>query len=197
LLSSGVLFSKMVNGLLLQVHHWWIGCNSWMLAGTVGSLDVVGVLLGLLTGNGLLAWHAMARVALGDGLSIGTLVSSTLGPAEVVNLDRSTLGVGVFSGVVMPGHSVGRKMLQSLARVPEMESLAEVGTVPPRAVRMSIALRRVRSACMIDGAVQWVGYRRHVLATWYLWCPECRIVGSGNVLMPDPCSMHLCHAVPS
>ncbi len=58
-----------------------------------------------------------------------------------------------------------------MAWVREMESLVEVGTVPPRAVRMSIALRRLRSACVIDGAAQWVGYRRHVLATWYRLVP--------------------------
>jgi hypothetical protein len=52
-----------------------------------------------------------------------------------------------------------------------MESLVEVGTVPPRAVRMSIASRRVHSACVIDGAAQWVEYRRHVLATRYHLVP--------------------------
>ncbi len=144
-----------------------------MLAGVVGSLDVVGVLLGLLTGKGLLAQCAMARVALGDGLSIGTLGSGTLGPAAVVNLDRSTLGVEVSSGAIVPGGSVGRRMLQSccMAWVRKMESLAEVGTVPPRAVRMSVASRRVHSACEIDGAAQWVGYRCHVSATQYPLIP--------------------------
>jgi hypothetical protein len=144
-----------------------------MLAGAVGSRDVVDVLVGLLAGKGLLAWHAVARVALGDGLSIGTHGSGTLGPTAVVNLDRSTLGVGVSSGVIMPKRSVGRRMLQSccMAWVREMESLVEVGTVPPRAVRMSVASRRVRSACVIDGAVQWVGYRHHVSATRYRLVP--------------------------
>ncbi len=73
----------------------------------------------------------------------------------------------------MPGRSVGRRMSQSccIAWVGEMESLVEVGTVPPRAVRMSIASRRVHSACVIDGAVQWVGYRRHVSATQYRLVP--------------------------
>jgi hypothetical protein len=124
-----------------------------MLAGVVGSLDLAGILVGLSTGKGLLARCAVACVALGDGLSIGTL-----GSAAVVNLARSTLGVGVSSGVVVPGRSVGR-------RVRDMESLVEVGTEPPRVVRMSIAARRVRSACVIDGAAQWVGCRCHVSAT--------------------------------
>jgi hypothetical protein len=73
-----------------------------MLAGAVGSSDVVGIQVGLLTGKGLLARRAMARVSFGDELSIGTLGSGT-DPAAVVNLDRSTLGVGVSSGVVVPG----------------------------------------------------------------------------------------------
>ncbi len=81
-----------------------------MLAGAVGSLDVVGVLVGFLTGKGLLAWRAMAHVALGDGLSISTLSSGTLRPAAVVDLDCSTLGVGASSGVVVPGRSMGRRM---------------------------------------------------------------------------------------
>ncbi len=71
---------------------------------------MVGILVGLLTGKGLLARRAMACVALGDGLSIGTLCSGTLGPAAVVYLACSTLGVGVSSGVVVPGRSVGRRM---------------------------------------------------------------------------------------
>jgi hypothetical protein len=84
-----------------------------MLAGAVGSLDVVGILEGLSTGKELLARSAVARVAFGDGLSVGVLGSGTLGPAVVVNLACSTLGVGVSSGVVVPGHSVGRRMPQS------------------------------------------------------------------------------------
>ena len=145
-----------------------------MLAGAVGSLDAVCILGGLLTGKGLLARHAVARVAFGDGLSIGTLGSGTLGSAAVVNLARSTLSVGVSSGVVVPRHSMRRRMLQSccMAWVRKMESLVEVGTVPPRVVRMSIASRRVRSACVIDGAAHWVGYRRHVLATGYRLVPS-------------------------
>jgi hypothetical protein len=144
-----------------------------MLAGTVGSRDVVGVLVGLLTGKGLLARRAVALVALGDGLSVGTLGSGTLGPAAVVNLDHSTLSDGVSSGVVVPGRSVGRRMSQSccMAWVRKMESLVEAGTVPSRAVRMSVASRRVRSTFVIDGAAQWVGYRRHVLTTWYRLVP--------------------------
>jgi hypothetical protein len=139
----------------------------------VGSLDVVGVLVGLLTGKGLLARHAVARFALGDGLSVGTLGSGTLGPAAVVNLAHRTLGVGVSSGVVVPGRSVRRRMSRSccMAWVRKMESLVEVGTVPLRAVRMSVASRRVRSACVIDGAAQWVRYRCHVLATGYCLVP--------------------------
>ncbi len=144
-----------------------------MLAGAVGSLDAVCILGGLLTGKGLLARHAVARVAFGDGLSIGTLGSGTLGFAAVVNLARSTLSVGVSSGVVVPGCSVGRRMLRSccMAWVHEMEFLVEVGTLPPRAVIMSFALGRVRSTCVIDGAAQWVGYRHHVLATRYRLVP--------------------------
>jgi hypothetical protein len=144
-----------------------------MLAGAVGSRDVVSALVGLLTGKGLLAWHAVARAALVDGLSVGTLGYGTLGLAALVNLDCSTLGVGVSSGVIVPGRSMGRRMSQSccMAWVHEMESLAEKGTVLPKAVRMSIASRRERSACVSDGAVQWVGYRRHVLATRYSLVP--------------------------
>jgi hypothetical protein len=125
-----------------------------MLAGGVGSLDVVRVLVGLLTGKGLLARRAVACVALGDGLSIGTLSSGTLGPAAVVNLGRSTLDVGVSCGGIVPGCSVGNRVLQSccMAWVCKMEYLVEVGTAPPRAVRMSVASRRVCSACVVDGS---------------------------------------------
>ncbi len=101
----------MVNGLLLQVHCWWIGHNCWILAGVVRSRDAFGVLVGLLTGKGLLAWRAVTHVALDDGLSVGTLGSGTLSPTAVVNLDRSTLGVGVSSGVLVPRRSVGMRML--------------------------------------------------------------------------------------
>ena len=64
---------------------------------------MVSILAGLLTGKGLLARCAMARVALGDGLSVGTFSSGTLGLASVINIDPSTLGVEVSSGVIMPG----------------------------------------------------------------------------------------------
>jgi hypothetical protein len=52
-----------------------------------------------------------------------------------------------------------------------MEALVEVGTVPLRAVRVSISCSIVRSAGDNIGVVQCVGYSRHASATHYCQVP--------------------------
>jgi hypothetical protein len=47
----------------------------------------------------------------------------------------------------------------------------EVGTVPPRAVRVSVASSIVCSVGDSVGTAQCVGYRRHVSATQYCLVP--------------------------
>jgi hypothetical protein len=52
-----------------------------------------------------------------------------------------------------------------------MEALVKVGTVPPRAVRVSVASSIVRSVGDKVETVQCVGYSRHMLATQYCLMP--------------------------
>ena len=132
-----------------------MGCTSRTLVGAVGSFEVVGVQFGLgMGGGGLL--RATARSTLGDGLVVGTLVSGVVG-----NRGRSTLGDGVqgVGGNCAFCWSVGRRILWScwLACARAMPSLVEDGTVPPRAVSMSVAWRSVHSVSEIVSVAQCVG----------------------------------------
>jgi hypothetical protein len=115
-------------------------------------------------GGGLLC--ATVRSTLGDGLVVCTLGSGVVG-----NCGRSTLGDGV---PVVGGWSIGRRILRScwMAWDCAMDSLVEDGTVPPRAVSVSVAWMIVRSISDIVGVAQCVGYSRHVSATRY-----CRVPG--------------------
>ncbi len=63
---SGASSSKMANGLLFYVCCWWMGLNRRMLEGTVGSWDVLGILIGLGVGGGVLVRCVVAHVTLGD-----------------------------------------------------------------------------------------------------------------------------------
>jgi hypothetical protein len=89
LLSSRASSLKLANGLFLRVCRWWTGCKSQMFAGAVGSCNVVGIQVGVIVGGGAIK-HALARVTLGDGPSVGTLGSGMAG-----DLGCSTLGDGV------------------------------------------------------------------------------------------------------
>jgi hypothetical protein len=91
------------------------------------------------------------RSTLGDGLVVCTLGSGVVG-----NRGRSTLGDGV---PVVGGWSVGRRILQSfwMAWDRAMDSLVEDGTVPPRAVSVSVAWLIVRSVSEIVGVAQCIG----------------------------------------
>jgi hypothetical protein len=112
-----------------------------MFDGAVGSCDVVGIWDGLCVG-GRAMLRALMRITFGDGLNIGTLGSRVVG-----NLGRSTLvdGASVASGFVL-WWRVGRRISCrfSMACVHAMEALVEVGTVPPRAVRVSVACSALR-----------------------------------------------------
>ena len=116
---------------------------------------MVGVGVGLRMGGAVLL-RARARSTLGDGLVVGTLGSGVAG-----NRGRSTLGDGVpvvgFGGAFC--WSVGRRILRScwMAWDRAMDSLVEDGTVPPRAVSVSIAWMIVRSISEIVGVAQCVG----------------------------------------
>ena len=132
-----------------------MGCTSHTVVGAVGSFEVVGVQVGLgMGGGGLL--RAMARSTLGDGLVVGTLVSGV-----VCNRGRSTLGGGIqgVGGGCASCWSVGRRILWScwMACVRAMPSLVEDGTIPPRAVSLSVAWRSARSVSEIVGVAQCVG----------------------------------------
>jgi hypothetical protein len=126
-----------------------------MLAGAVRSFEVVGVRVGLCMGGAVLL-RVRARSTLGDGLVVGTLGSGVAG-----NRGRSTLGDGV--PVVGVGGafcwSVGRRILRScwMAWDRSMDSLVEDGTVPPRAVSVSVAWMIIRSVSEIVGVAQCVG----------------------------------------
>ncbi len=114
-------------------------------------------------GGGLL--RATARSTLGDGLVICTLGSGVVG-----NCGWSTLNDGVL---VVGGWSVGRRILRScwMAWDCAMDSLVEDGTVPPRAVSVSVAWMIVCSISEIVGVAQCVGYSCHVSTTRYQWVP--------------------------
>jgi hypothetical protein len=129
--------------------------TSLTLVGTVGSFEVVGVQAGLGMGGGRLL-RATVRSTLGDGLVVGTLVSGIVG-----NRGRCTLGDGVqgICGGCSFCWSIGRRIL----RICWMDctcatpSLVEDGTVPPRAVSMSVAWRSIRSISEIVGVAQYDG----------------------------------------
>jgi hypothetical protein len=106
LLLSGAPSSKMANGLLLHVCHWWTGCKSWIVADAVGSCDVVGVQVGLLLGGGAIE-RALVRVTLSDEPSVGPLGSSVAG-----NYGHSTLGdsMSVVIGFDVPWWRTGRRI---------------------------------------------------------------------------------------
>jgi hypothetical protein len=97
-----------------------------------------------------------ARSTLGDGLVVGTLGSGAAGIHG-----RSTLGVGVtvVGGTGVFCQSDGRRILRScwMAWDRAIDSLVEDGTVPPRAVSVSVAWMIVRSMAEIFGVVQCVG----------------------------------------
>ena len=121
----------------------------------MGSCEVVGVRVGLCVGGGGLL-RAAARSTLGDGLVAGTLGSGTVGIRG-----RSTLGddVTVVGGACVFCWNNGRRILRScwMAWDRAMDSLVEDGTVPPRAVSVSVAWMIVRSVAEIFGVVQCVG----------------------------------------
>jgi hypothetical protein len=132
-----------------------MGRTSRTLVGAVGSFEVVGVQVGLgMGGGGVL--RATARSTLGDGLVVGNLVSGVVG-----NRGQSTLGDGVqgVGGSCASCWSVGWRILCScwMAWVRTMPSLVEDGTVPPRAVSMSVAWTSVRSVSKIVGVAKCVG----------------------------------------
>ena len=99
---------------------------------------------------------ATARSTLGDGLVVGTLVSGV-----VSNRGRSTLGDGIqgVGGGCASCWSVGQRILRScwMACVRAMPSLVEDGTIPLRAVSMSVAWRSVHSVSEIVGVAQCIG----------------------------------------
>jgi hypothetical protein len=121
----------------------------------VGSCEVVGVQVGLCVGGGGLL-RVAARSTLGDGLVAGTLGSGAAGIRG-----RSTLGDGVtvVGGAGVFCWSDGRRISRScwMAWDRAMDSLVEDGTVPPRAVSVSVAWMIVRSVAEIFGVVQCVG----------------------------------------
>ena len=116
---------------------------------------MVGVRVGLCVGGGGLL-RAAARRTLGDGLVAGTLGSCVVGIRG-----RSTLGDGVtvVGGTGIFCWNVGRRISRScwMAWDRAMDSLVEDGTVPPRAVSVSVAWMIVRSVSEIFGVVQCVG----------------------------------------
>jgi len=122
----------------------------------VGSCEVVGVRVGLCVGGGELL-RAAARITLGDGLVAGTLGSCAAGIHG-----RSTLGddgVTVEGGAGLFSWSDGRRILRScwMAWDRAMDSLVVDGTVPPRAVSVSVAWMIVCSVSEIVGVAQCVG----------------------------------------
>ena len=132
-----------------------MGLTSRTLGGAVGSCEVVGIRVGLCIGGGGLL-RVAARSTLGDGL-----VSGTLGPGAAGIRGRSTLGDGVTAvrGAGVFCWSDGRRILRScwMAWDRAMDSLVEDGTVPPRAVSVSVAWMIVHSVTEIFGVVQCVG----------------------------------------
>ena len=132
-----------------------MGLTSRTLGGAVGSWEVVGVRVGLYVGGGGLL-RAAARSTLGDGLVTGTLCSCA---ARIRG--RSTLGDGVtvVGGAGLFSWSDCRRILRScwMAWDRAMDSLVVDGTVPPRAVSVSIAWMIIRSVSEIVGVAQCVG----------------------------------------
>jgi hypothetical protein len=159
----------MANGLLLHVCCWWMGHKRWILEGAVGSCDVVGILVWLHGGGGEML-HVLAVITLDDGPGLGTLGSNVVGDCGCSTFGG---GVPVASGFVAPRRSIGRRISCSfcMAWVRAMDALVEVGTVPLRAVRVSVAGRIVRSTDDIVGVAQCIGYSCHVLATQYHLVP--------------------------
>ena len=131
-----------------------MGRTSLTLVGAVGSFEVVGVRVGLgMGGGGIL--RVTARSTLGDGLVVGTLIYGIAG-----NRGQSTLGDGVrgVGGSDTFCWSVGRRILWSwMACARTMPSLVEDGTVPPRAVNVSVAWMSIRSVSEIAGVAQCIG----------------------------------------
>ena len=121
----------------------------------MGSCEVVGVRVGLCVGGGGLL-RAAARSTLGDGLVVGTLGSGAAGICG-----RSTLGDGVtvVGGAGVVCWSDGRRISRSfwMAWACAMDSLVEDGTVPPRAVSVSVAWMIVCSVSEMFGVAQCVG----------------------------------------
>ncbi len=156
-----------------------MGRTSRTLVGAVGSFEVVGVRVGLSMGGGR-SLCATARSTLGDGLVVGTLVSGVAS-----NRGWSTLGDGVL--VVGGGGalcwSTGRRLLWScwMAWARAMDSLVEDGTVPPRAVSVSVAWMINRRSLVWRSALDKVAKcPPHDI----VGCPACRNTGTDNVLGP-------------
>jgi hypothetical protein len=114
--------------------------------------------------------HVLAFVTLGDGPSVGTLGSSVAG-----DRGRSTLsdGVSVVIEFDVPWWEIGRRISCSflIACICATEALVAVGTVPPRAVRVSVASSIMHSSGDSAGVAQCIGYSRHVSATQYHLMP--------------------------
>ena len=101
--------------------------------------------------------------------TLGALAAGTLGSGAAGTRGRSTLGDGVTmvggDGVMVVGgagifcRSDGRRISRScwMAWDRATDSLVEDGTVPPRAVSVSVAWMIVRSVSEIFGMAQCVG----------------------------------------
>ncbi len=166
---SGALSSKMTNRLLLRVCRWWTGCKSCMFESAMGSCDVVGIQVGVHVVGGAIVC-ALVHVTLGDGPSIGTLGSGMVGYHGHGTLSD---GMSVAIGFDVPWWRIGRRISWSLliACVCATEALVEVGTVPPRVVRVSVASSIVCSTGESAGVVQCTGYSGNMLATQYRLVP--------------------------
>ncbi len=162
-----------------------------MFEGVVGSCDVVGIQVGLHGGGGAML-HALGHVTLGDGSGIGTLSS---GMVVVGNRGLSTLGDGllVANRFVAPRRGIARRTSHSscLACVREMEALVEDGTVPPRAVRVSVACRIVRSMLVWRSALYIVAMCQPSNIVWYR---VYKIGGIDIFFKPGQCNKHWSHS---
>jgi len=156
----GCYFVCVFDGWVIPVVHWlalWDHLQWWE-----SELDLYGRWR-IITCDGAQHPH--------DGLVVGTFVSGIAS-----NRGRSTLGDGV--PVVGGGGAlcwrVDRRILRScwMAWACAMDSLVEDGTVPPRAVSVSVAWMIVSSVSEIVGVAQCVGKSRQVSATRY-----CRVPG--------------------
>jgi hypothetical protein len=78
-----------------------------------------------------------------------------------------------------------------------MDAPVEVGTVLPRAVRVTVACTIAHSADDIVGVAQCIGYSCHMLAPNIVWYQAYKIVCIDNVLMLGQRVKHWCHVVPS